>query len=104
MPSWLEPAVELRRSKISQRLVQDLVRLAKFANLALKVTDPRLLSTRRPRPRALVPFRLPDPQPQRLLLAADLTGNRADRRPLRSVFFAMLAQKLQLAHERPQLC
>src|ERR1700756_439563 len=83
--SWLEPAVELRLGKICRRLPQDLVRLAQLTVLTLERLDPLALFCCRTRPKTLVTFGLPHPVAQCLARAADLLGNRVDRRPLRGV-------------------
>src|SRR6201990_2909216 len=83
--SWLEPAVELRLGKICRRLPQDLVRLAQLAVLALERLDALALVRCRSGPDALVTPRLPHPIAQCLARAANLLGNRVDRRPLRGV-------------------
>src|SRR3546814_9169608 len=90
MRSCVEPAVWLRRGKIGRRLAQDLVRLPELAVLPLQLPDPRPIRARRPRPRPLIALGLPHPPAQRLRRAADLTGNRADRSPLRAVLARML--------------
>jgi hypothetical protein len=81
----LEPAVELHLGKIRRRLAQDLVRLAQFAVLALEHLDALALVCYRTTPDALVTLGLPHPVAQCLARAADLLGNRVDRRPLRGV-------------------
>src|SRR4051794_41426173 len=63
----------------------DLVRLPQLAVLALERLDALALVRRWTRPYALVRLGLPHPVTQCLARAADLLGNRADRRPLRDV-------------------
>src|SRR5512132_1919337 len=83
MPSWLEPAVELRLGKISRRLAQNFVRLPELSNFTLQRLDPLPLLARRTRTQPLIPLGLADPATQGLRRAADLRCNRSDRRPLR---------------------
>src|ERR1700758_1697650 len=83
--SWLEPAVELRLGKICRRLPQDLVRLAQLTVLTLERLDPLALFCCRTRPKTLVTFGLPHPVAQCLARAADLLGNRVDRRRYRQL-------------------
>src|SRR4051794_40948482 len=63
----------------------DLVRLPQLAVLALERLDALALVCRWTKPNALVRLGLPHPVTQRLARAADLLGNRAERRPLRGV-------------------
>src|SRR5205085_11802500 len=83
--SLLELAVELRLGEIRAGQLQDLVGLAQFANLALEFLDALLLGSGRAWPGAAVALALAHPLAQRLGRAADLAGDRLDRRPLRRV-------------------
>ena len=78
-------AVELRLGEICAGQLQDLVGLAQFANLALQLLDALLLGGGRTWPDAAVALALAHLLAQRLGGAADLAGDRLDRRPLRRV-------------------
>jgi hypothetical protein len=65
--------------------LQDLVGLAQLPHLALEFLDALLLGSSRAWSHAAVALALAHPLAQRLGRAADLAGNRLDRRPLRSV-------------------
>ena len=79
MSAILEP-VELRLGEISVGQHQDLVGLAQFAHLALKLLDALLLGRRRSGANAAVALALAHPLAQRLARAADLGRDRLDRR------------------------
>src|SRR5215216_4521345 len=78
--SSLRPGrVELPREKGARRL-QDLVRAAQFAVLALKLLEPLALGARQAiAATAIVGFRLTNPKPQRLAVHAEITRHVRDR-------------------------
>src|SRR5690606_1683458 len=82
---WPEPAVELRLGKIRARLAQDLVGLSKLAVLALQGLEFRRHIRGNSGANATVALRLLHPLMQRLRRAADLGGDRRDRRPARGM-------------------
>jgi hypothetical protein len=75
---------------LTRRKLRPLVSPAQLAVLPLKLLDPLGLSTRRPRPLAIIDLDLPHPQAQRLGGHPELLGDRADRRPLRVVLVPVL--------------
>src|SRR5271167_2092416 len=91
-PQWvvkgyiaMPPGGGIHAIKISRGLAKNLVGLAKLAVLTLQRLEPLPLVRRQSGPLALIALGLPNPQPQRLGRAADLAGNRRNRRPLRGV-------------------
>src|SRR4051794_11356896 len=90
VPSWLEPAVELRLGKISGSLAQYLVRLPQLPVLPLERLQPVPHLARHAVLKPRVAFVLTQPLPQGFPAAADLGRDRADRRPLRGVLTLVL--------------
>src|SRR6476659_9467852 len=88
--SWLVPAVELRRRKISACLAQDLVGLPKLAVLPLKGLQLVGHVGRNAGSPPAIDLGLLDPVMQRLWRAADLGCNRCHRRPARGVIARMI--------------
>src|SRR4051794_27167345 len=84
------PAVELRLGKISRSLAQDLVCLPQFPVLPLERLQPVPHLARHTVLKPRVALVLTQPLPQGFPAAADLGGDRADRRPLRGVLALML--------------
>jgi len=83
--SSLRSPVELRLGEKSRSLAQDLIRPPELAVLPLQLLHPGPLVTRQAPAPAGVDLLPAHPLPQRLRGAADLTCDRYDRRPLRSV-------------------
>ena len=83
--SWPEPAVELRLGKISARLAQDLVGLPKLAVLAFQSLQLCRHIRGNTGAHTTVALGLLHPLMQRLRRAADLGGDRRDRRPARGM-------------------
>src|SRR5229473_3047148 len=76
------PILRIRRATVQRATA---IPSRRFAVLALKRLDALALGRRRTGPQALVTLSLPHPVAQCLARAADLLGNRVDRRPLRGV-------------------
>ncbi|GEM_PF-6871081 len=77
---------QLRLSKISAGLTQDLIGLSEFAHLAFQGLHPLGHLGRHSGPLASVDLGLFDPFQQRLRHAADLPRDRLDGRPSRGMF------------------
>src|SRR5512132_4118354 len=70
--------------------LQDVIRAAQLRVLPLEPLQLPQLIAGRPRPPALIPLGLTDPQANRLGLRAQLLSDRADRLPLRPVLALVL--------------
>src|SRR6202007_570994 len=87
---WLEPAVELRLRKISRRLAQDLVGLAKLTVLSFQCLQLRGHIRRHAWRTATVAIRLLHPFQPRMGEAANLPRDRSNRRTARRMLAFMI--------------
>jgi hypothetical protein len=83
--SMLPMGSKLRLGKIRRRLAQNFVGLTQSTDFPSKHLDPIALGSRLVRPRSLLPLGLAHPFAEGLRRAADLGGDRTDRRPSRRV-------------------